>query len=460
MKLLQSKKFSPFKKYRVLHYFKKIEFQHSGSPHAHILAWLDNAPGNALQDDYDKAIELIDTLISVATSEASGNIKLQSHKHNFTCYKKITSKKAQNCRIDVPFMPSKNTMILTPMKNSEDGFATYKEKYNAIRKSIENCEYNDFETFYEDNNIQTDEEYNNILRAGINKPRVFVKRQLHEIWHSPFNQFLLNVVKSNTDFQFITEEYSCAAYVVEYVNKTDRGVSNLQRNIIEIMNEHPEFDIVEITKNININILNHTEITSVQAAWYLLREPMSETSTVIVYIPTVWPIERQRIKKKMKELNELSDDSTNIWKENWFDKYEKRPEYLEDISLAQFVSKYYRNNKGHYVLRDEPRIIRYRNYDMATDFNEYKREMVTLYIPFRSEEEEILAEMKFNRKYEENEELILQRRKEFEANIDIKKINAESRELCREEITEDEEKVRDDATGFHEPNPFEESSKQ
>lgn len=54
----------------------------------------------------------------------------------------------------------------------------------------------------------------------------------------------MSVVNSNTDFQFITEEYSCAAYVVEYVNKTNRGVNNLQRKIIETMDQHPEFDIV------------------------------------------------------------------------------------------------------------------------------------------------------------------------------------------------------------------------
>ncbi|GFW99687.1 helitron_like_N domain-containing protein [Trichonephila clavipes] len=133
----------------------------------------------------------------------------------------------------------------------------------------------------------------------------------------------MNIVQSNTDFQFITEEYSCAAYVVEYINKTNRGVSNLQRKIIEVMDEHPEFDIFEITRNISINLLNHTEITSQEAAWYLLREPMSKSSTIIVYIPTVWPIERQRIKKTMKALSELDDDCTDIWKENWFDKYEK-----------------------------------------------------------------------------------------------------------------------------------------
>lgn len=36
LKILQSKKRSPFGKYRVIQYFKRIEFQHRGSPHAQI----------------------------------------------------------------------------------------------------------------------------------------------------------------------------------------------------------------------------------------------------------------------------------------------------------------------------------------------------------------------------------------------------------------------------------------
>lgn len=123
----------------------------------------------------------------------------------------------------------------------------------------------------------------------------------------------------------------------------------------------------------------------------------------MVYIPTVWPIEQQKIKKTMKELSDLEDDCTDIWKEYWFDKYEKRPDYLEDITLAQLVSNYYKNNKGEYVKRNEPRIIRYRNYDMADDFNEYRREVVTLHIPFRHEESEVLSDMKFIKIYEDNE---------------------------------------------------------
>lgn len=444
MTILQSKTCSPFRKYRVLHYFKCIEFQHWGSPSAHILAWLDNSPEDALNKDYDKAIELIDTLTSVSAAEASGNIKLQTHKHTFTCYKKITSNKVQPCRFEAPFMPCKKTMILTPMKNTEEGFSDYRKRYAQIRVQLENEDFADMDSFYSRNDINSDEDYCNIIRAGINRPKVFVKREPSEKWHNPFNPFILNIVQSNTDFQFITDKYSCAAYVVEYVNKTNRGISDLKRKIIETMNEHPEFDIIDITKNLSVNILNHTEITSQEAAWYLLREPMSKTSVIIENIPTVRPTERQRTKKTMKELPELDDDCSDVWKENWFDKYEKRPEYLENVTLAQFVSKYTGNRNGKFVERREPKIIRYRNYDIVTDFNEYKREMVTLHLPFRNEEEEILAEMKFIRIYDDNEDIILQRREEFESNMDIDKTIQICKELCREETPKDKDEIQEE----------------
>jgi hypothetical protein len=142
---------------------------------------------------------------------------------------------------------------------------------------------------------------------------------------------------------------------------------------------------------------------------------MSKSSSVVVYIPAIWPVERQRIRKTQKELDKMNidDDATNIWKENWFDKYEKRTEELEEGNLAQFVAHYTHNTNGNWTRRKEPRVIRYRNYDMADDINEYKREMVTLFIPFRDEENEFLAETKFIEMYDDNEMLLLERHKEF-----------------------------------------------
>ncbi|GFW21552.1 ATP-dependent DNA helicase [Trichonephila clavipes] len=187
------------------------------------------------------------------------------------------------------------------------------------------------------------------------------------------------------------------------------------------MDEHPEFDVVEITRKLGVEMLNSVEISNQEAAWYLLRQPMSKSSSAIVYIPTMWPEEWQKLKKTTKELNEMDDDSTDIWKENWFTKYQKRLEELSDVTLAQFVAYYNVHSDGKFTKRQKPRIIRYRSYDMSQNLSDYKREMVTLHIPFRSEDEEILAEMKFIEIYTTNENLILQRRQEFQSNLDIQK---------------------------------------
>lgn len=70
---------------------------------------------------------------------------------------------------------------------------------------------------------------------------------------------------------------------------------------------------------------------------------------------------------------------------------------------------------------------------------------------------EILADMKFTAIYYEHENEILEKRKEFEPNIDAQKTtDIICRQLCHED---DESEIRDFATRFSEPNPFEEMNR-
>lgn len=156
MSILQSKTASPFGQHRVVHYFKRIEFQQRGSPHAHILLWLDNAPEDALGKDYDAAVALCDDLISVSASEASGNIKLQTHRHTFTCYKNV-GRVPQVCRFEAPFMPCRTTCIFTPMPETDPMFKSYNAHYKNIRINLENTDYADIDDFYRGNNIVSDD---------------------------------------------------------------------------------------------------------------------------------------------------------------------------------------------------------------------------------------------------------------------------------------------------------------
>lgn len=336
------------------------------------------------------------------------------------------------------------------------GFSQFTENYKQLRSKHEITDYNNIDDFYQENDITSDEHYYRILTAGINRPRVFLKRELSDKWHNPFNPFIFNILKSNMDMQFILDEYSCATYVVDCINKTNRGISNLQRKILEVTEQYPDFGVVEVTRNMSVDLLNSVELSSQKAAWWLLRKPMSEASRAVVFISTSWPVNRHRLKKAQRELSELHDHSTDIWKENIFDKYEQRPEELIDLTVAQFRAYYTCVNKNEFKKLRKPRIIRYINYDITTQFDEYKREMVTLFIPFRNEETEILAESKFLQIYNDNEEIILQRRKEFQSNISIE----ETLRLC-EQLFREEEIIRQQGKeispiGVPEPPPFNE----
>ncbi|KPU74983.1 uncharacterized protein Dana_GF27236 [Drosophila ananassae] len=241
---------------------------------------------------------MVDKLVSIAESEASGNIKLITHKHTFTCYKKLDPGKKDNCPFGAPFLPSRNTITLMPMKDTDSDFDA-------------NLDYDGFDDFYAKNYIVSDEHYYNIIRAGITRPKLFYRRTPAEKWHNPFNPFVFHCLQSNMDFQIIQDEYACAAYVVEYVNKHNRGISNLQRQIIQVMDENPEFDIVDITKKLSVDLLHAVEMPAQEAAWYLLRKPMAKASVTTVYIPTIYPTERQGIRKTWKELHKLDDDCTD-----------------------------------------------------------------------------------------------------------------------------------------------------
>lgn len=58
-------------------------------------------------------------------------------------------------------------------------------------------------------------------------------------------------------------------------------------------------------------------MSSQEAAWNFLRLPISKSSVAVQYINICWRYERQRITKQM---DEVDDNSTDIWKEDWCDK--------------------------------------------------------------------------------------------------------------------------------------------
>ncbi|XP_076545681.1 uncharacterized protein LOC143305536, partial [Osmia lignaria lignaria] len=428
-----------FGKYRVRDYFKRIKFQHRGSPYAHILLWLENDPCEKVNEEMPDTLAMVEKLCSVDHA-ALENPSNQLHKHRFTCFKES----AKKCRFGAPFWPMSETQFLIPMCHEDKHRADLKERYDQIHFSLEHAEYKTMNVFFEDNEIKDGHEYLRILRAGIDRPILLYKRTLEQKWTNVYNPWIASVLNSNMDLQFILEEYACAAHVVEYVNKTNRGISNLYRELLKLRHEYPEKDYTDLLKEVGLQVLNSVEMSSQEAAWYLLGLGMSRSSRDIKYIPTVWPEERTKTKRTRKQLEEenVADDDMNIWHECLIEKYENRPEELEQLTLAQFVAYY---TPGTSKRREFARIIRYRGYAIK-DLLNFKREKVLLHYPFRNEIVDILDCNKFLQLYQDHERVIFERDKEFDLDLDVNEVMRRCAEMY--EDYEGEERTDERAQAF------------
>ncbi|CAI6368604.1 unnamed protein product [Macrosiphum euphorbiae] len=192
----------------------------------------------------------------------------------------------------------------------------------------------------------THNSYLDIVRSTLRRPTLLFRRNFDELMTNTFNPYIAGEVNSNTDIQFMTDEYSCAEYVVEYLNKSARGMGNLRHELTTMMQEHPERDYTDQLKALSIKLLNAVEMSAQEAAWYLLRQPMSETSRQVAYIPTVWLTERQRCRKRRQQMARegLDKNSTDVWTKNIIQRYEERPASLEQVYLAEFASWYAKAN--------------------------------------------------------------------------------------------------------------------
>jgi hypothetical protein len=65
-----------------------------------------------------------------------------------------------------------------------------------------------------------------MIRSTLGRTTLLFKRAMMQLLTNTFSLWMVGVLNSRMDLQFILDEYICAAYVVEYVNKSVHGVGN------------------------------------------------------------------------------------------------------------------------------------------------------------------------------------------------------------------------------------------
>ena len=207
---------------KLLDYFYRVEFQQRGSPHIHMLVWIENAPTLETNSEIE-IVQFVDKYLTCNTdNEKTANlVGLQSHKHSRTCRKKGKP----ICRFRFPLPPLPRTMLLYPLEEDVD---KYKKKNTELLKAMN--EYKDnvdmtVEEFLENFAKMDFDDYIKCIRSSLKAPKVFLKRKTKDMRINLFNEGILCAWKANLDIQIVLEPYGCASYIVGYISKSQRGMS-------------------------------------------------------------------------------------------------------------------------------------------------------------------------------------------------------------------------------------------
>ena len=123
---------------KIADWFYRVEYQQRGSPHIHMLIWLENAPTFGIDFDCD-VVKFIDRIITcekpTEDSDLLALVNRQVHRHSHTCRKKTKSV----CRFNYPQPPMRTTKILYPLDadNMHDHkLDQHKDAWQFIKKHL------------------------------------------------------------------------------------------------------------------------------------------------------------------------------------------------------------------------------------------------------------------------------------------------------------------------------------
>lgn len=301
-----------------------------------MLIWLENAPVFGVDKDED-VIAFIDQTITCTKPENNATllelVNRQTHRHSHTC-----RKKSRNiCRFNYPQPPMRSTQILYPLdddtsqtviRNRKDLWKNIKTKLNDLKEGKNIT----FDQILEELGV-TEHEYILAIRSSLSCPTIFLRRSANELRINNYNPACLQAWRANMDIQFVLDVYACAMYIVSYISKAQKGMSELLRKACAEAKEGNS-SIKQQVRDIGNKFLNSVEISAQEAVYIILQLPMRKSSRNVVFINTSPPQQRVELLKPLSEIEVMSDDCEEIHSGGLLKRYTERPDCLQNITLA------------------------------------------------------------------------------------------------------------------------------
>ena len=302
----------------------------------------------------------------------------------------------------------------------------HKENWKTIQKQLNDLKEGELVTF---NELLvklgvTENNYRLAIRSTLNSPSIFLKREPNELRINNYNPACHKAWRANMDIQFVLDVYACAMYIVSYISKAQKGMSDPLRQACTEARKGNS-NIKQQVRDIGNKFLNSVEISAQEAVYIVLQLPMKKSSHQVIFINTAPPNERVQLLKPINDILEMEDDCEGVYTGGLLQRYAKRPVTLEHLTLADwaawydssgkpYIKKSFQNdtdnlpfetasenndddlcnelsNEKKNKKRSIARVIRSVWFNKEKDPEKHYRELIMLFTPWRNEETDLLA---------------------------------------------------------------------
>lgn len=130
--------------------------------------------------------------------------------------------------------PMRKSSIFKPL-SSHESTVDLKKIYQDICTGLTGMKMSSDSTF--DEFLQqlsiTEETYILAIRSSLTRDQLFLKRSPGSIRINSYDTFVLRAWQANMDMKFVLDPYACAMYIASYINKSERGISNILKRAAE-----------------------------------------------------------------------------------------------------------------------------------------------------------------------------------------------------------------------------------
>ena len=131
------------------------------------------------------------------------------------------------------------------------------------------------------------------------------------------------------DLQFILDPYACVMYIASYMLKSERSMGEFLKQVSkECVGEQIRTQL----RRLGSVFLNHREVSAQEAVYRILSLPLKQLSRKVVFINTAAKEDRVSLLKPITQIQDMEEDSEDIYQTSLIDRYSGRPDNIGNVS--------------------------------------------------------------------------------------------------------------------------------